>query len=277
MMRRFLPALLLPLLLVLAQPLRAAPPAGMDSLVEALALPDLVAIMREEGRAYGDDIEDEMFPGRGGARWDAQVAEIYDGGRMLDTLTAEMGAALEGDEIAPMLDFLTAPLGARLISLEMSARRAQLDPEVEAGSVERLEEMIADDDPRLTLLEAFAEANDLIEQNVAGALNANYAFFTGLADGGGLAMEVTEDQMLRETWSQEPQIRADTREWLFAFLAMAYAPLSDDELQSYIDFSRTEAGQALNSALFAGFDVMFRDISRALGLAAARFTGGQDI
>lgn len=276
-MRRNLPVLFLPVLILLALPLRAAPPEGMDRLVEALALPDLVAIMREEGRAYGDDIEDEMFAGRGGARWDAQVAEIYDGGRMLDTLTDEMGDALEGQEIAPMLEFLTSPLGTRLIGLEMSARRAQLDPEVEAGSIERLEEMIADDDPRLTLLEEFAEANDLIERNVAGALNANYAFFTGLADGGGLAMEVTEDEMLRETWSQEPQIRADTREWLFAFLAMAYAPLEDDEVQAYTEFSRTEAGQALNAALFAGFDVMFRDISRALGLAAARFTGGQDI
>ncbi|MEX5729043.1 hypothetical protein Ga0609869_002396 [Rhodovulum iodosum] len=277
MLRRYLPVLLLPLAIVLAGPLRAAPSAELARLVEALALPDLVEIMQEEGRAYGTDIEDEMFSGRGGARWSAQVAEIYDGGRMLDTLTGAMENALEGEDLTPMVEFFTGPLGARLIALETSARRAQLDPEVEAESVARLEEMIADDDPRLALIEEFVEANDLIEQNVAGALNSNYAFFTGLADGGGLSMEVTEDQMLRETWSQEPQIRAETREWLFAFLAMAYAPLSDDELRAYIDFSRSEAGQELNAALFAGFDVMFRDISRALGLAAARFTGGQDI
>ncbi|MEY4698536.1 MAG: hypothetical protein RIT14_2964, partial [Pseudomonadota bacterium] len=50
-----------------------------------------------------------------------------------------------------------------------------------------------------------------------------------------------------------------------------------EELQAYITFSETEAGQALNVALFVAFDAVFTPISKALGLAVAKQMQGQDI
>lgn len=280
-MRRLLPlyVLVLPVLacLALALPARAETPARLDPLIEVLGLGDLVAIMREEGIAYGDEIEDEMFPGRGGDRWDAEVARIYDGGRMADELKDTLGRALSGTDLDPLIGFFASETGARIVSLELSARRALLDPEVEEASLERLEDMQADDDPRLALIERFVEANSLIEANVAGALNSNYAFYTGLADGRAFDFEMTEEQMLADVWGQEPEIRDETREWLLSYLVMAYAPLSDAALEDYIALSETPQGTALNAALFAGFDVAFTRISRELGLAAAQFIAGQDI
>ena len=76
--------------------------------------------------------------------------------------------------------------------------------------------------------------------------------------------------ILADVWSGEEETRADTESWLFGFLLMAYRPLSDVEMADYNAFSRTGAGQALNAALFEGFEVMYRDISHALGLAAAQ-------
>jgi hypothetical protein len=58
---------------------------------------------------------------------------------------------------------------------------------------------------------------------------------------------------------------------------MAYQPLNDADLEAYIEVSETRAGRVLNRALFAGFDDMYVSISRALGVAAARFMTGQDI
>ncbi|TCO72541.1 DUF2059 domain-containing protein [Rhodovulum euryhalinum] len=270
---------LLPVLFLLALPLpaRADPPEGFDALMRALALDDLVAIVREEGLGYGVEIEDEMFPGRGGDRWDAAVAQIYDGGRIGTELRDTLAGELSGADLGPLVEFFGSETGARIVSLELSARRALLDDEVEKGSLERLEEMQADGDPRLDLIERFVEANNLIEANVAGALNSNYAFYTGLADGRAFDFEMTEEQMLEDVWGQEPEIRDETREWLFSYLAMAYAPLSDETLEEYIALSETPEGAALNAALFAGFDVAFTRISRELGLAAATFIAGQDI
>jgi hypothetical protein len=42
----------------------------------------------------------------------------------------------------------------------------------------------------------FIEANDLVERNVSGALNSNFAFYRGLSDGGAFEVEIPEELML---------------------------------------------------------------------------------
>jgi hypothetical protein len=260
----------------LALPLKAEPEA-LDPLIEALALHDILEIMRQEGLDYGEELRDEMFPGRGGDAWTATVARIYDGARMQQVMRRQMAQELDGTDLSPLLAFFTSETGARAISLEVTARRALLDNAVTEASYAALAEMRARDDPRLELLGRFVRVNDLLDSNVVGALNANYAFYLGLVDGGAFPFDVTEDQILADVWSQEAQIRLETEQWLFSYLAMAYDPLSDADLEAYIAISETPEGQALNRALFEAFDVLFRQISRELGLAAARQIAGEDI
>ena len=86
---------------------------------------------------------------------------------------------------------------------------------------------MAERDPRLDLLDRFAEANDLIEENVSGALNSNLAFYRGMSEGGAFTgAEMTEEEMLSEVWSQEDDIRAETAGWLYPFLMLAYESVS---------------------------------------------------
>ncbi|MCA1777118.1 MAG: hypothetical protein LC676_16345 [Loktanella sp.] len=99
----------------------------------------------------------------------------------------------------------------------------------------------------------------------------------GPVDGGGFPQGLGEEDVLADVWNQEPEIRSNTREWMSSFLLMAYAPLSDEELDDYIAFSQTDAGQDLNRLLFGGFDPLFVDISRELGLASSRYMQGADL
>ncbi|MEO1197571.1 MAG: hypothetical protein AAFX45_15570, partial [Pseudomonadota bacterium] len=121
------------------------------------------------------------------------------------------------------------------------------------------------------------EVNDLIGSNLMGAMNSNYAFYQGLNDGNGLPEELTEEQMLTNIWEQEDEVRQETETWVYSYLAMAYQPLSDDDVEAYIALSESDEGRALNRALFESFDAMYSTISRALGLAAAQYIVGQDI
>ena len=130
--------------------------------------------------------------------------------------------------------------------------------------------------PRLELLEAFNDANSLVDLNVAGALNSNFAFYRGLADGDAFEIDLPEDIMLAEIWGQEPEIREETVLWLYSYQLMAYDELSDADVQAYIDLSESPAGQALNRALFAAFDAMFEAVSYDLGAAAALFVAGEE-
>ncbi|MEE4186856.1 MAG: hypothetical protein V2I76_00225, partial [Roseobacter sp.] len=84
-------------------------------------------------------------------------------------------------------------------------------------------------------------------------------------------------EILQEVSAQEADIRADTGAWLNGFLTMAYQPLDLDTLQALVDFSATSGGRALNSALFAGFEEVNKDISYALGRAIALNAQGDEI
>lgn len=269
--------ILLGFLLLLPLQATAQDNPEFDTLYEALQMRDLLEIMREEGLTYGDEIQGEMFPERGADRWTALVAQIYSTDRMNDIMRTGLQEALEGTNLAPLVAYYSGGSGARVTDLEVSARRALLAPSTEEASLERLQHLRDAADPRLDLVGRFIEANDLVDLNLSGALNSNYEFYIGLTDGGAFPFEMTEDQILTDVWSQEPEIRAETEDWLYSYLLMAYKPLSDAELTDYIDMSETAEGQALNRALFAAFDVLYRRISRDLGAAAAQMIAGEDI
>ncbi|MFZ5961779.1 hypothetical protein ACOXXX_02410 [Thalassococcus sp. BH17M4-6] len=256
----------------LALPVRAAP---ADDLADALGVPEMVQIMRIEGLDYGAELGRDLLPGGGGPGWQDIVAEIYDTDAMEATVKAGFAEALSGTDITPLLAFFEDGAGARIVELEIAAREAMVEDEVEQAARDTYLALEGRDDARLAALETFVDQNDLIEANVVGALNASFMFYKGLAEGGGL--EMTEAEMLSDVWTQEDDTRADTREWLFAYLLLAYGPLDDDALAEYSELSDTPAGQAMNRALFQGFNDMYDEISYALGLAAAQQMQGEDL
>jgi hypothetical protein len=248
-----------------------------EVLYDALRLDEIVAVMHEEGTVYGESIGMEMFPDRVDDNWAGVVGEIYAVSRMTERVQADFTALAEDMDLAPMIAFFETDLGRQVAELELTARQAMLDAEIEEAAKETAAIAMMDETPRAARIEAFIDGNDLIEQNVVGALNSNYAFYVGLINGGGFPQELGEDDILADVWSREPEIRDNTSEWMQSFLLMAYAPLTDEELDSYITFSQTEAGQDLNRLLFGGFDPLFVDISRELGLAASRYMQGADL
>jgi hypothetical protein len=263
--------------LALASPAAAQQAGRIDPVFDALGLGELLVIMREEGQGYGTDLETELFPGRGGADWSAVVSRIYDVERMSRQIRRGLDSELDDAAIAAITDFFSDERGRRIVELELAARRALLDDTVEQSARDTWQALQDEAGPRWSQLEEFARVNDLVESNVAGAMTANYAFYMGLIDGRAFDVPMTEEQVLSDVWSQEDQIRQDTADWVYSFGALAYLPLSEEEFADYIAFTATPEGQAMNSALFSAFNAMFTEMSRELGLGAARFIAGQDI
>ncbi|MEL7212023.1 MAG: hypothetical protein AAGK92_05135 [Pseudomonadota bacterium] len=268
---------LIPLCLAMLMFLPAPARADTDTLLDVMGMDRIIEIMRQEGLSYGAEMASDFLNGAGGPDWDRKVDEIYDTDKMAATLERGFEAALDGTDTAPLVAFFQSETGSEIIALEISAREALLDDAVEEASVSQLQAAVEASDPRLALIRTYIDTNDLVESNVVGALNSNYAFYTGLADGGAFPFEMTEDQIIRDVWNQETEIRDETEEWIQSYLLMAYQPLSDEQIESYIELSLTPEGSALNRALFAGFNDMFTEISRALGLAASIYMGGQEL
>ena len=113
--------------------------------------------------------------------------------------------------------------------------------------------------------------------NVAGALSGNLAFLTGLDEAGVNGTRLPQDELLSQVWGQEAQIRDDTQVWLQSYLGLAYDPLTEAELETYIAFWESPAGQRLNAALFLAFDAVFSGVSHDLGRAAGAAMLSQEI
>jgi len=253
-----------------AAPLRAEP-AGLNDLVNALRLPDLVEIMRAEGLAQGADLAAEMLGGTGDAGWQTDLDRLYDPARMLDAVRTELAAGLGDADVASLTAFFASDLGRRLTEGELAARRAFLDPGVETAARAALAPPETTDALGRAIL-AFIAANDMIEMNVSGGMTSSLRFYQGLAQGGQLDM--TEAEMLDDIWSREEETRSESAAWLRALLALAYRDIAPEDVTRYVDLSLSPAGQALNRALFAGFDAMYADLNFALGLALASRVAG---
>lgn len=253
--------------------------AAITALGDLMLIPGVIAVMRDEGIDYGRTLSEEMFDGEGGPGWEAAISAIYDPERMRRTFDAALIEALAGDTaaVAATTEFFGTERGATILSLELEARRALLDEAVEEAAMIAVQELQEKGDPRYDRLVRFAEANDLIEANVMGALNANLAFYKGIVAAGAFPGGMPEDEMLAEVWAQEDSVRAETESWLYPFIGLAYQPLSDEDLDAYIAFSESPEGQRLNRALFVAFDALFVEVSTALGRETGRRIGGQDI
>ncbi|NBT31861.1 MAG: hypothetical protein EBT13_08180 [Rhodobacteraceae bacterium] len=240
----------------------------------ATGQPEIIQIMREEGLDYGEMINSDLLGDTGGAKWRALVSDIYDAELMTSAVQAAFVRSISEEDAAAALSFFSSDAGKTII---VSARRAMLDDAAEAAANDAAAIAAADQTDRQKAIETFVVANDLIETNVVGAMNSNYAFYLGMMDGGALQGELTEDQILSDVWSQEADIRQTTGEWVYSFLTLAYQPLSDADMAAYIAFSETPAGRALNNAYFAAYDDLFNNISRALGYGAAQAMTGSDL
>ena len=243
-------------------------------LMQALRFAETVGIMRTEGLRYGGDVGKEMLDDAERARWGHVVDKVYDDEVMLAKVSMRFSEAMAGADVATLLAFYEGP-GAEIVALELVARRALLDDAVEAAAEAVYARMAAEGTPLVGQVNEIIADSDLTERNVAAALNANLAFYRGLADGGGLDM--SEAEMLADIWEQEDEMRQQTGDWLRAYLVMAYEPLAAETLEEYAGLWRSAAGRDLNRALFAAYDAMYEDLSYRLGLAVAVQMQGEDL
>lgn len=260
---------------ILATQVWASEEAKLDELLQAIQLDDTIEIMHVEGQRYGGQLGAEMLPGVNAARWDAIVAQIYDPRKMAQVVTQGFEDALEGKDLDAVIAFYSSDIGQEVVALELSARRVFLDADAEAAAMEAYS--VAQDlgSDLIEQVDTLISDSDLIEYNVMGALNSNLMFFRGLVDGG--AFEMSEEDMLADVWAQESEIRATSKDWLGAFLLLAYRPLDADALEAYAEFYRSPEGRMFNAAIFEAYDQMYEELSYLLGQAVADQMSGEEL
>ena len=246
----------------------------VERLAQALHLDDVIEILGQEGAVQGSDLDHALLDGQGGVFFQDQVRGLYDPDWMKDQIRQALVGHMTESQMTQAAIFFESDLGQTIISLENSARRAFADDGVEeiANSTYRQADRSSD---RFRLIREYVQVNDLIEQNMQNALSSDYNFFRGVAEGQGTARDDTT--ILAELLAQQDDTRVETEKWVYSFLLLAYQPLTQSQMRGNIAFSRTDAGQALNLAIFKGFDEMYDVISYQLGQAVAQALGASDL
>jgi len=264
--------LLVASLVLTGAPVRAADPR-IARLYALMQVSETIQIQQEEGMRNAQASAPELFDGALPEGWAQAVARAYERERMEEIVRTALAQGLEGVDLTPLLDFYASPLGRKMVALEQSGRRVFLDPDVEEEA-RRMWRDAPEAAPHAQAIRTYMQVNDLVERNVIAAMNADFTFLRAYFEGDS---EINEALILSDVWSEEENIRADSAEWLFAYLAMAYGPLTPEEMQASLALWHTPEGRALNNALLDGFSAMVVAISRDLGHSAGQILAGQDL
>ncbi|WP_281856504.1 hypothetical protein [Litoreibacter halocynthiae] len=262
-------------LMISAAAVSAQSASMLDRYFTALDMETVFEVLRDEGVTAGQDMSGPEGVSPSPA-WTARLERIYEPKKAKQFFLEGMASIDDLEASEEALAFFETELGARIVQIEIEARKT-LNEEGGEDAAAKNVATIRKEDPALYLMyQEFIKVNDLVESNVAGALNSNLAFYRGMATSESYAEGLSESFMLNSVWEQEPEIRQEMEEWTINFSSVAYSGLTKAELQRYIDISETPAGQRLNSVLFAGFDKMFEQQSYELGRATAEFMIGED-
>lgn len=251
-----------------------------DPVLDALRIGEVARILHDEAVQSAEGLAEGLVDPARHAAWADMVSRINAPPRLERELRDAFDAALDPAAAGDITAFLGSALGERIVGLEISAREVLSNPGVEEAAAERFAEASEAGTPRAAQVTAFIDANDLIDSNVVGALNANAAFLEGMrsiAESGALPGFVPGGDIRAQVWGQEPAIREDTESWVTAFVSLAYDPLPEEDFASYITFSESDAGQALNGALFDAFDRVFVLTARETGAALAGMMTSEDL
>lgn len=249
--------------------------ASVEDLSRALRLEELTTLMRDEGVEDSRRILPRGPSGKVPAGAIAQVETLFDPEVFRHEMEDALTAGLDPAELDAATDFFRSTAGQALVQLELQARAAIANEDVEAAARGHWAERQAETSDEIVHLKRFAEVNGLLDRNTTSTMTARYHFLLGLADGADRRAD--EAEILSRIWSREAEIRTDTEGWLMGYLLLAYGPADPGDLAAYVAFSETPAGAAVNAALFDGFGVAYERISYGLGLVAGRAAAAQDL
>lgn len=248
---------------------------GLDALFTALRMSETLETLRDEGVGDAESILPKTSDGVIADLHLQQVEAAFDLALMERDMRDALEEYLDPEMTIRAVEFFESDVGQSLISLELSARRAIMDEEIESLAMATWEKRAAENDPHIIAIRKFVRVNDLVNLNAAGTMVARYEYMHGLATGSGTPID--EDALLADIWDSEDSIVEETESWLTAYLLLAYGSVPTSDIDAYTAFSREASGQALNFAIFHGFETSYRRISFELGRISGHAAAAGDL
>lgn len=261
MLRILFVFLLLPFQLVAEQ-------SESDQIIKLMRFDELAVVTREEGLVANATLLEDFGLLSDDPAWQERLTTIFTVERIQSLFEAGFAEAFHPRSTKEALDFLKDPDWITIVSLQNDASIAVLDPDTEAASIEVYWKHVDKNSKRLALIEELIETVDLIEQNMAAAMNGMITLNQGMTS---VLPELgfPDEELFAFFLEEESSMRADIAESLSSFFLMTYEPLSDQVLRDQIAFWGTQAGRDLSNAMMRGYDAVYDSLTYDLGRAMA--------
>ena len=250
--------------------------AVYDQLYSALRLDEIVQIIKTEGIHEANTTAEIYLKSKGQTgTFRKDIEKLYDRTNISTFLLDGVANRLTEDDAQSALAFYSGSLGAKIAQLEASARLAISDDAVESVAIEIAKAAGSKDHQRYKTLTKNIEDLELVEHNMKGAFASQYGFLTELSQADDI--DLSQDQILSMLSANEQKLRGEISAWLIGYSYMAYQPLSDEELDAYLDFLTSKPGKALHKALFDVFNALSVETASALGVLIAATREARDL
>ena len=248
---------------------------AISDLYDALQMDRVNEIIRAEGIRDARGTGEAYLSTNSVERFVEQAKSVYQLDNMEKDFKRLLTENLSTSEANEILLFYRLPIGKLASELEVSARVAISETEIEEMAKTMLKEAKAIKNTRLNEIESVIKILELVEQNLIGAYAAQFAFMYELSKLG--VLDLSRQEMIDIITNDEEKLKGEILEWLMAFSHMAYAPMSDEEFRVYNDFSKSDLGILLNKALFSVYNEMAKDQSQSLANILGEFMISEDL
>jgi hypothetical protein len=197
------------------------------------------------------------------ARLERSADAAFSADRLRSSALRVLAAELSPSHATEAMDWYSSPTGLMITALEEAASHEFTD--LNAALQDGNAALAAATPKRQTLIIRLVRAT----RSVDSAVNTMVHSMAGLAQGVSSVLPNQKAPALAELYasmqSQRPQLIASATGMCTSMAAASYVTLSDSELQQYLGFLTTPAGQRLVDAMVKALDKAFFSASREFG------------
>lgn len=197
------------------------------------------------------------------ARLRAAAEAAYDTNRQRSVALRTTTRELQPQHLPALTAWYESSTGAAMTRLE---ERASADPSSgEAMAEDGRARLAAMPPERRARMERLMRAARLVEATLSVTLNTMAGIRQGLAGVMPPGTGPSEAEMRAQLADELPRLKPQLEEMMVAFCAVAYADATDAQLDAYVDFLRTPAGEHLSDVMQRVLDAVFLDAATELG------------
>ena len=207
----------------------------------------------------------------------ARLVAIFDRAfapdRMRRIIAREIDRNLGVEDEAKMLAFLDSDLGKRATRLEEQASTPEMMKEAQENAAAYFLQVPG---ARVAKLMRLARAVEIGDASASMMINVAAALAYGAAVSAPNGDEREAKELRKQLQAKKPEMAEAMYQYFVKFFAYIYRPLSDEDLDRYIEFAQTPAAKHFTQVTQKAFNVAFEDGALEAGRNIGREAGKRD-